>query len=131
MALAAGGYAKVAGAGLTDDDAPTGHRPLSPPLRHAWGTWRGRNTKRNYFCCLTTAAIMLWVSVLPMGKSQERALRGLICLGLVCLTAVLIGGWAARRTTIPDRDPAVHAAACDEPATNSVCGAKSCAQQCA
>ena len=75
------------------DGAP----PLLSPARmqREW-KWRRRDVKKDLFA-MTMVAALLWVSVIPMRKSQERALRGLVCLSMVLFAALLIG-WAVKRS---------------------------------
>jgi len=75
------------------DGAPP---PLSPARMQREWKWARRDVKKDLFA-MTIVAALLWVSVIPMRKSQERALRGLVCLSMVMFAALLIG-WAVKRS---------------------------------
>jgi|EP00802_Teleaulax_amphioxeia_P016154 hypothetical protein len=81
-----------------DDDAATADfEPVAPrgALHDGGSKWRGRDAKRDVGALVLVTAL-LWISAMPMRRSQERALRGLTCLALVVFAALLIG-WAVRR----------------------------------
>lgn len=58
---------------------------------------RRRSDMKRGIVAMTMVVAFLWISVMPMQKSQEKALRGLICLALVVFAALLVG-WAVKKT---------------------------------
>lgn len=80
------------------DDEEYASVSVDPPEPRSRGwKWGGRDARREIGAMLLVT-VFLWLSVMPMRQSQERALRGLICLGLVVLAALLLG-WAVKRTS--------------------------------
>lgn len=62
--------------------------------------WRARDVKKD-FAAMGFIVVLLWISILPMRKSQERALRGLVCLALAAGAAILVG-WTVKRSVSSD-----------------------------
>lgn len=60
---------------------------------------------KRYIVAMAMVVAFLWISVMPMRKSQERALRGLLCLSLVVFAALLVG-WAVKKTAADVRTQA-------------------------
>ena len=88
------GYEQVSSAVVEESTAVTSDISISADSPSRWKKWKSRDVKRDLGCMFAIVAL-LWISAMPMRRSHERALRGLVCLGLVVLSSLVIG-WAVR-----------------------------------
>jgi len=64
---------------------------------------RRRSDMKRGIGAMAMVVAFLWISVMPMQKVQERAVRGLVCLSLVVSAALLVG-WAVKKTAEDARE---------------------------
>jgi hypothetical protein len=64
---------------------------------------RRRSDMKRGIGAMAMVVAFLWISVMPMQKVQERAVRGLVCLSLVVSAALLVG-WAVKKTADDARE---------------------------